>query len=424
MDCSVPIRDVTFLVGENSTGKSSFISLYNILHDFSSLNEVDFGVEQYNLGSFNDIVSPSSQNSSHFTIGLTQINNRRKTNKIFSILISYFNNEGLPKPLNFTCISNKSIISVRYIDNSYFYYLDKLGNKNQTQNGKNVFSFIKDVHNRKSKKDFKEFKMQGTVPSEDSFIFFLPTIIASMESQRSRSIDFDLGYQRHLFARPCVWFAPIRTRPRRMYAGTKKKYSSEGEHTPFLLKKILGAEEDAEKFLDRMRKFGQDASLFDDVKIHPYGGESSSPFEVQICFKEDAFSLDNVGYGVSQILPIVVELISREKGTIFNIQQPEVHLHPKAQAALGSLILDLLVTERKRFIIETHSEFIIDRFRSSVREIKDSTKIDASVLFFERRQRENHVTEISILQDGRYNPDQPPEFREFFFEEKLNQLGI
>ena len=69
---------------------------------------------------------------------------------------------------------------------------------------------------------------------------------------------------------------------------------------------------------------------------------------------------------------------------MFLLQQPEVHLHPSAQAALGSLFCATAASGRQIFV-ETHSEYILDRIRMDVRDRRtDLTPEDVSVLFFER----------------------------------------
>lgn len=63
-----------------------------------------------------------------------------------------------------------------------------------------------------------------------------------------------------------------------------------------------------------------------------------------------------------------------------------VHLHPKAQAALGEVLFNLSILENKKFIIETHSDYMIDRFRISCRKSKKSIK--TQVLFLNVQKME------------------------------------
>ena len=102
------------------------------------------------------------------------------------------------------------------------------------------------------------------------------------------------------------------------------------------------------------------------------GQKESDPFQIEIKSSSRAFNLVDVGYGVSQVLPIVVDVLQEPKDTTFLLQQPEVHLHPKAQAELGSFLATLGKEQHKRFVIETHSDYLIDRIRMDVRDSKRS----------------------------------------------------
>jgi predicted ATPase len=130
-----------------------------------------------------------------------------------------------------------------------------------------------------------------------------------------------------------------------------------------------------------------------------------------------------VGYGVSQSLPVFVELIIREKGSWFAIQQPEVHLHPRAQAALGDAFFFISTMDRKRFLIETHSDFTIDRFRMNFKSDRPRKPV-SQILFFERRDRHNTVASLPIGSHGELPEDQPESYRKFFISEELRVLNI
>jgi predicted ATPase len=72
--------------------------------------------------------------------------------------------------------------------------------------------------------------------------------------------------------------------------------------------------------------------------------------------------LNNVGIGVSQVLPIIVQCIAADAGSTIIIEQPELHLHPKMQSRLADFFLAMSLLG-KQLIIETHSEYIIDKLR-------------------------------------------------------------
>ena len=73
----------------------------------------------------------------------------------------------------------------------------------------------------------------------------------------------------------------------------------------------------------------------------------------------------DVGYGISQVLPILVRVLTTRNAK-FLLQQPEVHLHPKGQAELTSLLVEISKRNRNSFVIETHSDYMIDRVRIEI----------------------------------------------------------
>lgn len=113
---------------------------------------------------------------------------------------------------------------------------------------------------------------------------------------------------------------------------------------------------------------GQGAGLFDEISVKPLGTKESGPFQVQIrkygCrSKGPQRNLIDVGSGVSQVLAVVTELLRPNAPAMFLRQHPEVHLHPSAQGALGSLFCEVAGTER-----QTHSDHVLDRVRMDVRD--------------------------------------------------------
>jgi hypothetical protein len=137
-------------------------------------------------------------------------------------------------------------------------------------------------------------------------------------------------------------FAPIRTSPKRTYEPFIDSPSPEGAHVPMVLASI--ASKQARRWSSirtAMDNFGRESGLFSDVEIRRLGSNKSDPFQILVRPTKQAFNLTDVGYGVSQVLPIIVDSLNNSKESIFLLQQPEVHLHPRAQAELGSFFLTL-----------------------------------------------------------------------------------
>ena len=180
----------------------------------------------------------------------------------------------------------------------------------------------------------------------------------------------------------------------------------------------------------RLEKFGKSSGLFDEIAINAFGKAEGTPFQLQIRKFADkgrrkgpARNLIDVGYGVSQALPLLTALLRADGPELFLLQQPEVHLHPRAQAALGSLFCDIAAPGRQ-LIVETHSDYLIDRVRMDLRDGKTSLKPeDVSILYFE--PGDLSVKIHSLRHDAMGNVlDAPPSYGRFFMDEVSRSIGI
>jgi len=91
------------------------------------------------------------------------------------------------------------------------------------------------------------------------------------------------------------------------------------------------------KFMHEIAAYGKAANLFAKLDVKRLGKKSGDPCQAPHCRGQGRINLRDVGYGVSRILPILVDTLSAPQGQTFLLRQPEVHLPPRAQAALGSL---------------------------------------------------------------------------------------
>lgn len=73
--------------------------------------------------------------------------------------------------------------------------------------------------------------------------------------------------------------------------------------------------------------------------------------------------LTDVGFGISQVLPVLVQALLCPKNSLTIIEQPEIHLHPRMQAWLTNALVYISIEESKKFIIETHSDTVIKRLQ-------------------------------------------------------------
>ena len=96
--------------------------------------------------------------------------------------------------------------------------------------------------------------------------------------------------------------------------------------------------------------------------------------------KSSEVLIPDVGFGVSQILPVITLCYYAPEGSTLLIEQPEIHLHPKVQAGLADVFIDAINNRRLQIIVESHSEYFIKRLQRRIAEGTYSN--DMSSLFF------------------------------------------
>ena len=123
------------------------------------------------------------------------------------------------------------------------------------------------------------------------------------------------------------------------------------------------------------------------------------------------------------MLPVITELLRRDAPYMFLLQQPEVHLHPSAQAALGSLFCQVAGPQRQ-LVVETHSDHLLDRVRMDVRDGTTGLRPeDVSILFFERGDLDVRIHSLRLDKEGNVL-DAPQSYRQFFMEETQRSLRL
>ena len=223
--------------------------------------------------------------------------------------------------------------------------------------------------------------------------------------------------------------APIRSRPRRTYDPVRPSRDAEGEYIPtFLASEFHRGRNSWERLKSALEQFGIDSGLFDEITVRSLGRTEAAPFQLQVRksgnrAKGPQRNLIDVAYGVSQALPILTELLRGDGPSLFLLQQPEIHLHPKAQAALGSLFCSIAGRDRQ-LIVETHSDYIIDRVRMDIRDKKSTLRPEGvSILYFEQGDLQVKIHSIRLDQMGNVL-DAPNSYRDFFMGEVRRSIGM
>ena len=418
------VRPLTLLVGDNSTGKTSFLAAVRAIWDVvHQQTEPDFRASPYDLGSFTEIVhhEEGDKNSAvSFAIGFSGLYRRRRR---VDADIRFESRAAAPFPAKTTLKTSKAwityvrdkqkddaIVEFGAGDDSWRFQLDReFVAVIQFGIFFHISVFIKQHEDMKIRLE----KISGERDRPDS-----DTIekIANMLDEFSFPV-----IRSGLFAG-----APIRSSPHRTYDPTKPLPDPEGGYIPTYFANVSfqdKAEWNALK--ETLEEFGRMSGLFQEIGVKQLGDMEGGPFQLEIKVggggeARGGRNLIDVGYGVSQVLPVLTEVLRPDAPPMMLFQQPEVHLHPSAQAAQGSLFCSAAATGRQ-LIVETHSDYIIDRVLLDIRDKRTKLKPDdVSILYFERGDRDVTIHSIRIDAEGNIL-DAPDGYRKFFKDE-LNRV--
>ena len=244
--------------------------------------------------------------------------------------------------------------------------------------------------------------------------------------QGSEEMDFllrmlSIGGMSRWGGRAAMAFAPMRSRPKRTYDQLSDEFSPEGDHVPLLLARATDPNNKQAKALhEALRDFGRYSEMFTDIGVKQLGRGSGDPFQVQVKIGAKNSNIMDVGYGVSQILPLIVDAQRASATTTLLLQQPEVHLHPKAQAALGSMIKDWVLKSKKTVVVETHSDYLVDRLRLEIKR-KNLAPGDVKIFFLEKKGNQTQLHALEIDAEGNVL-NAPDGHRDFFLLEQMALL--
>lgn len=129
--------------------------------------------------------------------------------------------------------------------------------------------------------------------------------------------------------------------------------------------------------------------------------------------------ITDVGFGISQVLPVIVQGFLSGGNSLTLIEQPEIHLHPKMQAELADLFIDIVKSSdelKRNLLIETHSEYLLRRLRRRISE-KTISSEDVAIYFIKKENKKTVIEEVNISEFGAF--DWPKDFYDIEFEDTL-----
>ena len=128
----------------------------------------------------------------------------------------------------------------------------------------------------------------------------------------------------------------------------------------------------------------------------------------------------HVGFGITQVLPIIVSILAAPPGSIHLIENPEVHLHPAGQALIGQFLAEA-TQARHQLLVETHSDHVLNGIRRSVKDQK--LKAEQVAIHFFQNQFEEGSQVLSVALDSAGNVDVWPEGFFDQFDKDMNYFA-
>ena len=434
------LAPLTLLVGENSTGKTSFLALIRALWDVAYQASIpDFKEEPYDLGSFDEIAyyrGGRAERADTFEAGFTL---QSMEEEAYRFDVTFARNGTVP------------VLVRRRIVREEVWIEDCLGQDRTWQlrfgTPKGAWQWQASSYLRPrldADRDklppffFIFFTLQNDVKSNRSLTALQDTESPTEEDWKRLEKLVNTYEMRSMFETRPYASAPVRSKPRRTYDPARPTRDPEGDYIPmYFADAYFQNKRQWNALKNALEAFGKQSGLFDEISVEPLGRKDTGPFQVQIRkfgkrAKGPQRNLIDVGYGVSQVLPVITELLRRgaqrdevenRSRLMFLLQQPEVHLHPSAQAALGTLFCQL-AGQYRQLIIETHSDHLIDRVRMDVRDSATNLRPeDVSILFFERGDLDVRIHSLRLDREGNVL-NAPQSYRQFFMEETTRSLGL
>lgn len=217
--------------------------------------------------------------------------------------------------------------------------------------------------------------------------------------------DFELQFE-ELCAR-LSYLGPLRDYPRRQYSWAGAKPADMGRRGERVVDAILASREAGisysrgrghkrQSLEERVASWLQDLGLIDRFEVKPIS-KGGKLFQVWVRRNPRApeVLITDVGFGVSQILPVIVLCYYAPEGSTLILEQPEIHLHPKVQAGLADVFIDAAKTRGVQIIVESHSEHLLRRLQRRVAE--DALSADQTALYFAAtKDGESQLTSLEL----------------------------
>lgn len=192
------------------------------------------------------------------------------------------------------------------------------------------------------------------------------------------------------------YLGPLREYPRQRYAWQGKHSPDVGQHGEDMVTALFSGRIQLRSLDEHIPKWLQRLDLIDSYRLNPIPNtETGYEFLVRKYKDGPEVRLTDVGFGVSQVLPVLVLCYYVPEGSILILEQPEAHLHPKVQSELADLLIEVVKNRQLQIILESHSEHLILRLMRRIAEEQISAD-DTAFYFCEMNEGVSEIERLNV----------------------------
>ncbi len=370
---------ITGIFGTNSSGKTSLIQFLLLMKQTKDATDraisLDLNGDYVKLGSFSDVLHKHDENAPlNWTISFQleeELSLSDTTGKRTAAITS---GRELTVGAN-TIAQNKAPVANRltYQLGSYEFSLSSKKEQStqfdltcSTGNAEDSgFHFVRSKG--------RAWLLPGPVksyafPDQARTYFQNASFLADLESSYERQLD------------KIYYLGPLREYPQRDYLWSRSRPSDVGQRGEKVIDAILAATEANEtrnlKYKAHLKSFQEmvaywlsEMGLISEFRVEEIA-ENSNRWQARVKTRPGSswVLLTDVGFGISQVLPVITLLQYVPEGSTVILEQPEIHLHPLAQAALADVIIQAATHRKVQVILESHSEHLLLRLQRRIAE--------------------------------------------------------
>lgn len=239
--------------------------------------------------------------------------------------------------------------------------------------------------------------------------------------------DFELAYENRMDS--LYYLGPLREYPKREYPWAGSSPEDVGQRGERTVDAILAATRNREfrslgkgkwrkRFQEMIAYWLNRLGLIYDFRLEEIAkGTNLYRAMVKTSPRSPSTSLTDVGFGVSQILPVLVLLYYVPERSTVVLEQPEIHLHPAVQSGLADVLLSVARVRKVQILVESHSEHLMRRLQRRVAEEEVSSN-DVKLYFVSSQRGQAQVSDLQLNEWGEIE-----NWPEKFFGDELGEIS-